>query len=200
MKLLHFVSACMLVAGPLTCGLAYFAFAAPRQDPGVYLETHSGVYSLPGYRRRADRVGNVYPLTRYSQARGFAFTDVAMKAAVVPDGDVESFFVVGSKAAPFHLAAPSARVYGFILDEVADQVRSDFILLDTRVRQVDPALYEVTSDQMAWRAGNPVYDRYAEVAARTTDHGAALAAMVGLVIDDPGGSTRRLYPVRIGPQ
>lgn len=178
------IKATALVAVPILFGALFFIARAPGGEPGVYLETRSGMYEL----------------SSYSTGRGLSFLDVPMKAPVVLDGIIVSFFIVGSKSDTVAANASSAKLYFFVVDHADARFASEYVSVPVTIRQVNPRAYHVTAEQLGmWGAKSTAFQHYRDVLARTPRSRTTMEVMAGLVMPDSADGSARLYPVRFGP-
>lgn len=175
------IKATALISAPILCGALFFLARAPGGRPGVYVESY----------------GVISEISSYATGRGLTFSDVPMKAPVVPDGTVYSFFIVGPRGSALAAQASSAKLYFFVVDETGAQVSSEYLPVPMTVHQINPRAYQVTAEElMKWGPESAAVQHYRSILGRRTGSRASLALMVGLVIQDPSDGSARMYPVR----
>jgi hypothetical protein len=173
-----------LLAVPLLCGELYFQMSAPGQEPGVYLESRAGLFTLSGYS--ADRPGSS--------------GEAVLKSPVIPDGPPVAFYIVGPRESPLAANAPSATLWCFVVDADAPY-RAHALPVPATIRQINPHVYRVSADELKkpWGPESVPFKAYQQALARTAGSRTATAVMVGLEVNASAAGPRQMYSVRVGP-
>jgi hypothetical protein len=173
-----------LLAVPLLCGQLYFQIYAPGQQPGVYLESGDGLFTLSGYS--ADRPGSS--------------GEAVLKSPVIPDGPPVAFYIVGPRESPLAANATSATLWCFVVDADAP-FRAQALPVPATVRQINPRAYRISAAELKkpWGPESVPFKAFQQALARTRGSRTAMAVMIGLEVQASAAGPRQMYSVRVGP-